>query len=107
MNETQSKGIKDDSAGCPICSMMHDFYNRKMLQVVVLVWFWAVLFIAGAVYSGVRFFKTEQTRDQIMFAALFVCCWQGIAMIKVFAWLMIHRNALERQIKQIELKSAN
>jgi hypothetical protein len=80
-----------------ICSMLHDFYNKNMLSVIVLVWFWAIIFIGGAVYCGIQFFKADQTRDQIMYAVIFVCCWQGIT---------IHRNAIARQIKRLELRIA-
>ncbi|MBN2019254.1 MAG: hypothetical protein JW749_03405 [Sedimentisphaerales bacterium] len=95
-----------DSKDGSLCSMLHDFYNKNMLSVVVLVWIWAIIFIAGAVYSGTRFFDADQTRDQVMFAAIFICCFQGVGLIKVFAWQMIHRNAVTRQIRRLELRIA-
>ena len=110
MNSEQAKKTLDDacdeSRENSLCWMLKEFYSRQMLPVAVLVWIWAIIFIAGAVYSGVRFFSTDQTRDQIMFAAIFICCWQGIGLIKMFAWQMIHRNAVKRQIKRLELKIA-
>ncbi|MHC4557839.1 MAG: DUF6768 family protein, partial [Planctomycetota bacterium] len=70
--------LKEDS----IWSMASDFYSRKMLPVVILIWIWAIIFFAGAVFCGVKFYKTDQTKSQIMFAALFVCCFQGICLMK-------------------------
>jgi len=101
---TENQQIFDDSKEDTLCSMLHDFYNRNMFSVVVLAWFWAIIFIAGAVYSGTQFFNSDQTQRQIMFAAIFICCWQGVVLIKVFAWQMIHRNAVKRQIKRLEIR---
>jgi Family of unknown function (DUF6768) len=87
-------------------SMLGDFYNRKMLFTATFVWVWGVAVVAGAVYCGVRFFDAEQTRAQIMYAAIFVCCIQFLALTKIFAWQMIHRNGILREIKRLELRIA-
>ena len=47
-----------------LCSMIGDFYNRKMLSIIILVWTWGIIIIALAVWSAVNFFKAEQTKDQ-------------------------------------------
>ncbi|MHC4436080.1 MAG: DUF6768 family protein [Planctomycetota bacterium] len=93
MNES-----KEDS----IWSMASDFYSRQMLPVAILIWIWAIIFVAGAVYCGVEFYKTDQTKSQIMYAGLFVCCFQGICLMKNFAWQMIHRQAVKREIKKLK-----
>jgi hypothetical protein len=90
--------LKEDS----IWSMASDFYGRKMLSVIILVWIWAIIFIVGAVYCGVEFYKTDRTKSQIMYAALFVCCFQGICLMKIFAWQMIHRRAVKREIRKLK-----
>jgi hypothetical protein len=96
----------DESEENTLCSMLKGFYNRQMLSVVILVWIWAIIFIAGAVYSGTQFFNTDQVREQIMYAVIFICCFQGVGLIKTFAWQMIHRNAIKRQIKQMDIRIA-
>lgn len=96
----------DESNENTILSMLKEFYNRQMSTVVAIVWLWAVIFIAGAVFCAIMFFKTDQTSDQIMFAAIFICCWQGLGLIKTFAWQMIHRNAVKRQMNRLELRIA-
>jgi uncharacterized membrane protein YbjE (DUF340 family) len=86
--------------------MIGDFYSRKMLSVAVLVWIWAVIFFVGAGYSAVRFFQSEQTREQILYAAIFICLVQFIGLMKVFAWQMIARNSIKREIKRLEIRLA-
>ena len=110
MNDEQIKKMLEDtydeSRENTLRSMLKEFYNRKMLSVVVLVWIGAIIFLAGAVYSGIEFFKTDQIRYQIMFAAIFICCWQVVGQMKSFAWLMIHKNSIKREIKRLELRIA-
>ncbi len=110
MNDEQIKKMLEDtydeSKENAIRSMLKEFYNRKMLSVVILVWFWAIVFIAVAVYSGIRFFNTDQTQRQIMYAAIFIVCWQIVGELKSFAWLMTHKNSIKREIKRLELRIA-
>ncbi len=90
--------LKDDS----IWTMASDFYSRKLLSAAILVWVWAIIFFAGSVYCGVEFYKTDQTKSQIMYAALFVCCFQGICLMKVLGGQMIHRQGIKRAIKKLK-----
>jgi hypothetical protein len=93
---------KEDSIG----SMISGFYSRKMLSIAIIVWAWAIVFTAGAIYSAVRFFGTDKTRDQIMYAALFICLIQFVGLMKVFAWQMMARNSVKREVKRLELRLA-
>jgi cellulose synthase/poly-beta-1,6-N-acetylglucosamine synthase-like glycosyltransferase len=108
MNDEQVKKMLEDtydeSRENTLRSMLKEFYNRKMLSVVILVWIGAVIFIAGAVYTGIQFFNTDQTQRQIMFAAIFIVCWQVVGQLKTFAWLMIHKNSIKREIKRLEFR---
>jgi hypothetical protein len=85
-----------------LMTAMHDFYNRRMRWVIVITWGWGLAMIAVAVYCGIRFFQVDTVRDQILLAAIFLLSMQWLAIVKVFAWLMIVRNGLLREIKQLE-----
>lgn len=104
MDENEIRKIVEDTCNeskeDSIWSMATDFYSN-MLSVVILVWIWALIFIAGAVCCGVAFYKTDQTKFQIMYAALFVCCFEGICLMKIFAWQMIHRQGIKREIRRL------
>jgi len=108
-DEQIRKILDDDYEGVrenTIRSMLGDFYNRKMLLTVVFIWAWGLAVVAGAGYCAVRFFGAEQTRAEIMYAGMFVCCVQFLALTKIFAWQMIHRNGIMREIKRLELRIA-
>jgi hypothetical protein len=87
-------------------SMLGDFYNRKMLSTAIFVWVWGLAVVAGATYSAIQFFRNVETRDQIMYAVIFICCVQFLALTKIFAWQLIHRNGILREIKRLELRIA-
>ncbi|MBN2132113.1 MAG: hypothetical protein JW741_21610 [Sedimentisphaerales bacterium] len=110
MTDEQIRRILDDdydpSRENGVLSMIRDFYSRKMLSIIILVWFWAILFVAGAIYCGVQFAHADETKSQIMYASLFVVFVEGIALMKIFAWQMIVKNALNREIKRLELRIA-
>ena len=91
----------DESKEDSIWTMASDFYSRKLLSAVILVWVWAIIFFAGIVFCAVKFYKTDQTKSQIMFAALFVCCFQGICLMKILGGQMIHRQGIKRAIKKL------
>jgi hypothetical protein len=96
--DTKMDETKEDS----IWSMASDFYSRQMLPVAILIWIWAIIFVAGAVYCGVEFHKTDRTKSQIMYAALFVCCFQGICLMKILGGHMIHRQGVKRAINKLK-----
>ena len=98
--------VYDDSREDSIRSMIGDFYSRRMRSTAVFIWVVALLFFAGAVYTGTRFFGAAQTRDQIMYAAGFICCVYLVGLMKIFAWQMVHRTSIKREIKRLELRIA-
>ncbi len=110
MNEEDIKKILedtyDDSKEDSILSMARDFYSRKMWSTAVVVWIWGIIFFAGAVYSAIQFFETDETQLQIMYAAIFVPCVLAIGFMKVFAWEMVHKHSIKREIKRLELRIA-
>ncbi len=55
---------------------------------------------------AVKFFAADQTKSQIMYAAIFIVACQFAGRMKVFAWQMIHRNNIKREIKRLELSIA-
>ena len=99
--------IKDRSNENSIWSMVKQFYNRKMLSIIILVWIDFIIFFGLIIFSGIKFFETDQTKAQILYAAVFVCCVQCICMIKIFAWMIIHRNSIKDDIKRLELRITN
>lgn len=112
MNEEEIKKIidsppeYDDSREDSYVSMVKDFYSRRMLGTAIMVWAFAIVFFAGAAYCGFQFFNAEHTKHQILYAVIFGLFVEGVALMKIFAWQMLARNSVKREIKRLELRIA-
>ena len=96
----------DESKEDTLLSMVGQLYSRKMLPSMFVLATYLVPCFAGAIYCGVKFFKTDQSQFQLMYAAIFVCCVQGIIFSKVKYWQMLFKNNISREIKRLELRIA-
>ena len=101
INEEYDSGREDT-----IRSMLGEFYSRRMAVTAVLIWVMGLLFMAGAIYSAVRFFGATAVKSQILYATLFICLFHTVGILKIFSWQIIHRNSLKREIKRLELRIA-
>jgi hypothetical protein len=110
MNNEQIKRIIDDSYDESkeegLRSIARDFYSRQHVSSVIAVWLIGGAHAALAIYSALQFFRTDQTKWQIMYAALFLVGVHGIDLMKNFAWQMAHRRNIKRELKRLELRVA-
>ncbi len=108
-NETIKKILEDsydESKEDSLVSIGKEFYSRKLLSTAILVWGLGLVFLALVAHSAVQFLRSDQTREQIMYATLFICGVNGVGLMKIFAWEMVHRQAIKREIKKLELRVA-
>ena len=94
--------LKEDS----YISWVRSCFKIGQQWAIILVFAHFFFFLALAILCGILFFKTDQTKFQIMYAAFFVCCILIGYLIKVFGWVMATRNSLKREIKRLELRIA-
>jgi signal transduction histidine kinase len=96
----------DDSREGSIRSMVSDFYCRRMLWASLGIWAIGLVFFVGAIFAAVKFFGVDQTRDQILYATAFLTFVILLTVVKTFAWQLLHRNGLAREIKRLEIRLA-
>ena len=60
----------------------------------------------SAIYACVKFFDSALAKDQILYATVFLTCVVFISMVKTFAWQMMHRNSIKREIKRLAIRLA-
>ena len=110
MNEEDIKKIiddtYDDSREDTLLSMVGQLYSKKMFPSFIAHFLYGLPFIIGAVYCGIKFFKTDQTQFHIMYAAIFVCCIQFCIFSKAKYWQMLYKINTSREIKRLELRIA-
>ena len=58
------------------------------------------------VLSVIRFFRAEEFRDMVMWAAASAFFLSGVSMMKVWYWMELNKNSVTREIKRLELQIA-
>ncbi len=78
-----------------------------------LRWFNAAGWIAGFVLFGVacvlawRFVEAEELGDMLRWGAASALAFAGLALIKVWFWLELQKNAMVREVKRLEVQVAS
>ncbi len=110
MDDEQLKKIiedtYDESKEDSLFSMVGQLYSRKMFSSFIVHAAYTLVFIALAVFCGIKFFQNQQVQFQIMYAAIFVCCIQVCIFSKVKYWQMLFKINISREIKRLELRIA-
>jgi hypothetical protein len=110
MNEEDIKKIiddtYDDSREDTLLSMVGQLYSQKMFPSMIVHGIYSLPFIVGAVFCGIKFFQTDLTQYQIMYAAIFVCCVEFCIFSKSKYWQMLYKMNISREIKRLELRIA-
>ncbi len=89
-----------------LLAMMKDRYNRKLRTSAILLSLYCAFFYVLGIAGAVMFFQTEQTKYQIMYAAVFVYFMQRAALVKGIGWQWINKHSIAREIKGLEIRIA-
>ena len=96
----------DESKEDTMLQWFIDGYSKKMRWVTIGVCVSYLILLVPMIYSAILFFRTDQVRDQIMYAAIFIFCSHWIGFESVFAWVMMQRPRNDREINRLELRIA-
>ena len=56
------------------------------------------------IYCIIKTFDTDNTNDLIQWVGGVILCFFMISMLKLYMWMQMHRNALMREMKRMELQ---
>ena len=77
--------------------------NRFMNAIAMVFTF---VFMGLAIYCVIRFFDTEITKELLIWGFAFTFCFLTISMLKIWFWMEMHRIAVTREVKRVELLTA-
>jgi hypothetical protein len=89
-----------------LCTMWKDFYNRKMLTIIILTWFWVLVVFAIGIFCGAKYYRASDPKELLFYAVIFLICVQMVMLLKIFGYGFIHRNAINRRIDNLERRIA-
>lgn len=81
-------------------------FRGRLLLLNVMSALVGLVFLVLQVLCAIWFFGAETTRDQIMYATIFMFCGFALMMLKIWFWMVMNRNAITREIKRLELRVA-
>ncbi len=89
-----------------IYEMLMETFRGRHRWLVFLTMFWTIVFMVLGVLSVIRFFRAEEMRDMLMWAAASAFLLSGVSMMKVWYWMELNKNSVTREIKRLELQIA-
>jgi hypothetical protein len=82
--------------------MILGLFKGKNKWLMFLMNFMTLIFFSLFVYCTVQFFNTEATNELIKWGIGGLVFLFGVSMLKVFSWMQMDKNALQREIKRLE-----
>ena len=86
--------------------MVLDSFKGKSRWLVYTVYLSLTVFTVLFVISAFRFFAVESEREMIAWGVSAIFCSIAIAMLKIWYWIELNKNAVTREIKRFELQLA-
>ena len=116
MNNEDVRKIIDDTGSydevkegsfAELLQMAGDLYSRRMLSTAIVLWVNGLIAMAICFVSAVLFFRTDQVKQEIMYAVIFLVGMSWLTFAKFFAVLAMNRNRISREIKRLEIRLSN
>jgi len=96
-----------DFGGEPsMLEMVLETFHGRHRWLVMLNIFWTLVFAAIFVLAAVKFFRAEEMREMMMWAAAGIFSMSAVAMMKTWYFMELNKNAVTREIKRLELQIA-
>lgn len=94
----------DDLDEQNIFQMLGGLFKGKNSWLTFFMNFMTAIVFGLLIYCIIQTFDAEKTNDLILWVGGVLLCFSYISMIKIYLWMQMHRNALTREIKRLELQ---
>jgi len=81
-------------------------FRGRMRFWVMLTWAATALWVGVGAWAAMGFFRSQETRDLIMYSCVFLFAAMAVAMLKMWNLMEMNRNTHTREIKRVELQLA-
>lgn len=88
-----------------VFEMIGDSFRGRNRWITIYASIWILIFLGGAVWCGMKFAapETDTTKEIVGWGIGSAFCIMVVGMLKMWFWLDMHRNAITREIKRLEL----
>lgn len=84
-----------------------DLFRGSLRWITLAGWVAGFALFAAAAYFWWRFVHAEELRHMLLWAAPAFLCFLGLALVKIWFWLELQKNAVLREVKRLELQVAS
>jgi len=89
-----------------LLQMLGGLFQSKHSWLLVIMNIVNIVMFVLSIYCVIQFLNTDITNELIKWASAGFICWTSIAMIKLFVWMQMDKNAILREFKRLELQVA-
>jgi len=79
-------------------------YRGKMRWMAIVATVESLVFMVLIVLAAIEFFQTDDTKWQIFYATGILLLGMLLLLVKLWGWMQMNRNAIQREIKRLELR---
>jgi hypothetical protein len=90
----------------PLWEQLTEMFRGRLRWISVLVLVGTLAFAVFTVVTAVAFFQAEGVREMIAWAGGFGLGLVAISFGRLWFWLLLHRNAVLREVRRIDLRLA-
>ena len=87
-----------------LLQMVGGLYKGKNAWLSIIMHIITTIVFGLLIYCMIQTFDVENTNDLMLWIAGVFFCFMIIGMLKIFAWMQMHKNALLRELKRLELQ---
>lgn len=84
--------------------MIGGLYKGKNAWLVIIMHIMTIVVFGLLIYCIIQTTEVENTNDLMLWIAGALFCFMTMSMLKIFAWMQIHKNAMVREMKRLELQ---
>ncbi|MBI1251013.1 MAG: hypothetical protein GC189_06055 [Alphaproteobacteria bacterium] len=90
----------------PLHRQLAEMFQGQLAWMNVIVWIAGFALFAVGAYCAWNFFYAADLRAMLQWGGGAWLCFLGLALVKMWAWMEIQKNAVVREIKRVELQVA-
>ncbi len=83
---------------------MAGVFRGKMRWMAICIMIECVVFMVLIVLAVDQFFEADDTKWQIFYATGIILMAMMLLLIKLWGWMQMNRNSIQREIKRLELR---
>lgn len=103
LNEEEAK-FYDELEEQNLFQMLGGLFKGKNSWLALVMNVMNILVFGLLIYCIIQTFDVEKTNDLILWVGGVILCFLTMSMLKIYMWMQIHRNAVVREIKRLEIQ---